>query len=55
MHVIATTTFVLGPLDDHGSRVRVSEVDVGQSDGRDPKFVFGVVQHPGRDENGSSR
>jgi hypothetical protein len=81
MYVIATTTFVLGPLDDHDSRVRVSDVHVGQSDGRDPKVAaaelerdgldvrdilticgpdgelhdFGVMQHPRRDENGSSR
>jgi hypothetical protein len=81
MHVIATTTFVLGPLDDHSSRVRVSDVHVGQSDGRDPKVAaaelerdgldvhniltisgpdgelhdFGVMQHPRRNENGSSQ
>jgi hypothetical protein len=49
MHVIATTTFVLGPLDDRGSRVRVSNVQVGQSDGRDPKVAAAELERDGLD------
>jgi hypothetical protein len=49
MHVIATTTFVLSPLDDHGSRVRVSDVHVGQSDGRDPKVAAWELERDGLD------
>jgi hypothetical protein len=49
MHGIATTTFVLGPLDDHGSRVRVSDAQVSQADGRDPKVAAAELERDGLD------